>query len=321
MTYSQRPVVLILGAGAVGLSLAGKMAGVAEVHAACRPAHAAAIRERGLLMEGIWGNTSVSGISCVGGPTEAPQDPDYILITAKGTDTQAVCEEYASVIRGRPVATLQNGIGNEETIARYTGTVIGGTVTTNFSVVGDGHVRVKSESSPMVFGLWRGDDGAALDGLVAIIRDAGIAVRTSEDIRAAKWTKSLLNLSVNPLCALLSVAVGETADAHLRDVIGHLMRETFAVMAAEGVRVPWATADDYLAHLFGVQIRDFSAAFPSMYYDIAGGRQTEIDLLNGYIAALGEKHGIPTPYNACIAELIRYRQSAGAGRHSGDGAR
>jgi len=321
MNHSKRPVVLILGAGAVGLSLAGKMAAVAEVYTACRPAHAAAVRERGLIMEGIWGNTSVSGISCVGGPTEAPPDPDYILITAKGTDTRAICEEYACVIRGRPVATLQNGIGNEETIARYTGTVIGGTVTTNFSVVGDGHVRGKSESSPIVFGLWSGEDGDTLDGLVALVHEAGIAVRTSGDIRAAKWTKSLLNLSVNPLCALLSIPVGETADDHLKEVIDHLIRETFAVMAAEGVRVPWATADDYLDHLFGVQIRDFSAAYPSMYYDIACGRQTEIDLLNGYIAAQGEKHGIPTPYNTCIADLIRYRQSAGAGRNSADGAR
>jgi 2-dehydropantoate 2-reductase len=320
MNHTKRPVVLILGAGAVGLSLAGKMAAVAEVYAACRPGHAAAIRERGLVMEGIWGNFSVSGISCVGGPAEAPPDPDYILITAKGTDTQAICEEYASVIRGRPVATLQNGIGNEETIARYTGVVIGGTVTTNFSIVGDGHVRVKSESSPMVFGLWSGADGDALEGLVALVQEAGIAVRTSGDIRAAKWTKSLLNLSVNPICALLSIPVGEAADCHLREVIGHLIRETFAVMAAEGVRVPWATADDYLAHLFDVQIRDFSTAYPSMYSDIACGRQTEIDLLNGYVAMLGEKHGIPTPYNACIADLIRYRQSAGAGRHSADGS-
>ncbi|WP_298666076.1 ketopantoate reductase family protein [uncultured Methanofollis sp.] len=321
MSHAKCPVVLILGAGAVGLSLAGKMAGVADVYAACRPRHAAAIREHGLVMEGIWGNLSVMGISCVSGRADVPPDPDYILITAKGPDTQAICEEYAGVIREHPVATLQNGIGNEEIIARYTGVVIGGTVTTNFSVIGDGHVRVKSESSPMVFGLWSGEDCGALDGLVSLVHEAGIAVRRSEDIRAAKWTKSLLNLSVNPLCALLSVPVGETADDHLREVIGHLIRETFAVMTAEGVRVPWATADDYLAHLFGVQIRDFSASYPSMYYDISCGRRTEIDLLNGYIAALGERHGIPTPYNACIAELIRYRQSAGAGRHiEGGGA-
>lgn len=316
MDHSKRPVVLILGAGAVGLSIAGKLAGVAEVHAACRPRHAAAIQNRGLIMEGIWGNVSVSGISCVGEPAEAPSDPDYILITAKGTDTQAICEAYASVLRGRPVATIQNGIGNEDIIAGYTDVVIGGTVTTNFSLQDDGHVRVKNESSPMVFGLWSGEDRHALDGLVSIVREAGISVRESEDIRAAKWAKSLLNLSANPICALLSIPVGETADKHLRDVISHLIRETFTVMEAEGVRVQWATADDYLAHLFDVQVPDFSSAYPSMYTDIACGRKTEIDLLNGYIAALGEKHGIPTPYNHCIAELIRYRQSAAGVRRS-----
>lgn len=316
MNHSKRPVVLILGAGAVGLSLAGKMAGTAEVYAACRPRHAAAIQDHGLIMEGVWGNASVSGVSCVGGPAEAPANPDYVLITAKGTDTRAICEEYASVLRGCPAATIQNGIGNEDIIVGYTDVVIGGTVTTNFSILGDGHVGVKSESSPMVLGLWSGTDRRALDGLVSLVREAGISVRASENIRAAKWTKSLLNLSVNPICALFSIPVGETADDHLRDVIGHLIHETFAVMEAEGVRVQWATAEDYLAHLFDVQVPDFSSAYPSMYTDIACGRKTEIDLLNGYIAAQGEKHSIPTPYNHCIAELIRYRQSQRKKRES-----
>ena len=132
----QQPTVLILGAGAVGLSLAGKLHGVATVCVACRQVHASAIVERGLVMEGVWGDRTVRGIGCVMGPEDLPTSIDYIIITAKGTDTRAICEEYAAVIRDRPTATLQNGIGNEEIIAEYTDTVIGGTVTTNFSVSG-----------------------------------------------------------------------------------------------------------------------------------------------------------------------------------------
>ncbi len=309
MESLQRPTILILGAGAVGLSLAGQLCGVATVYAACRPVHAGAVRERGLIMEGIWGNGTVDGIAPVTGPEEVPPAVDLVIITAKGTDTRAICEEYAGVIRGRPAASLQNGIGNEEVIARYTDTVIGGTVTTNFSVVGPGHVRVSSESAPMRFGIWSGDGGGALDCLIGIVRSAGIPVEADADIRSGKWTKALLNIAVNPICALLRAPVGVAADGDIRETVVGLIRETFAVAGAEGVRLPWATADDYLAHLFGVQVPDFAAVYPSMYYDLRQGRRTEIDLLNGYIARLGERHGIETPHNRCIAGLVRYAEA------------
>ena len=303
----QQPTVLILGAGAVGLSLAGKLHGVATACVACRQVHASAIMERGLVIEGVWGDRTVRGIRCVMGPEDLPTSIDFIIITAKGTDTRAICEEYAAVIRDRPTATLQNGIGNEEIIAEYTDTVIGGTVTTNFSVLGPGHVRVLSESAPMRLGIWSGgaDAARALDRLIALIRSASIPVEAEPDIRAGKWAKALLNIAVNPICALLRAPVGVAADPELRETVSSLIRETFAVAGAEGVKLPWATPDEYLGYLFGVQIPDFAAVYPSMYYDLQRGRRTEIDLLNGYIAAAGERRGIETPYNRCITALVR----------------
>ncbi|PKL56937.1 MAG: 2-dehydropantoate 2-reductase [Methanomicrobiales archaeon HGW-Methanomicrobiales-6] len=309
MESLKRPVILILGAGAVGLSLAGKLESVATVYAACRPVHAGAIRERGLVMDGVWGNGTVEGIGCVAGSEEAPPAVDFFIITAKGTDTRAICEEYAALIRGRPVASLQNGIGNEEVIARYTGTVIGGTVTTNFSVLGPGHVRVLSESAPMRLGIWSGGGGDALNRLIGIIQSAGIPVEANNDIRSEKWGKALLNIAVNPICALLRSPVRVAADAGIRETVAGLIRETFAVAGAEGIRLPWATADDYLDYLFSVQVPDFAEVYPSMYYDLRQGRRTEIDLLNGYIACLGERHGIETPHNRCIAGLVRYAEA------------
>lgn len=308
MRSSERPVILVLGAGAVGLSLAGRLRSAATVYAACRPVHADAIRERGLVMEGTWGNDNVVGIIPVTGPCEVPVAVDFVIITAKGTDTRPICEEYAGTLRDRPVASLQNGIGNEEIIAEYTDTVIGGTVTTNFSIVGPGHVRVLSESAPMQLGIWSGtgDAAAALGRLIGVIRAAGIAVEATGDIRSGKWTKALLNIAVNPLCALLRAPVGAAAETELQEIVAGLIRETFAVAGAEGVRLPWATADDYLAYLFDVQVPDFAAVYPSMYYDLQRGRRTEIDLLNGYVARVGERRGIGTPYNRCIAGLIRY---------------
>ena len=309
METLQRPVILILGAGAVGLAVAGRLSGVAGVYAACRPVHAGAIRDRGLVMEGIWGDGTVRGVIPVSAPEEVPPAVDFVVITAKGTDTRAVCEEYAGIIRGRPTASLQNGIGNEEIIADYTDTVIGGTVTTNFAVVGPGHVRVSSESAPMRLGAWSAGAGEAPGRLIEIVRSAGIPVEADADIRSGKWSKALLNIAVNPLCALLAAPVEVAADGNIRETVAALIRETFAVAGAEGVRLPWATADDYLAHLFSVQVPDFAAVYPSMYYDLRLGRRTEIDLLNGYVARLGERHGIATPHNRCIAGLVRYAEA------------
>ncbi|MDD4567354.1 2-dehydropantoate 2-reductase [Methanoculleus chikugoensis] len=314
MESLQRPVILILGAGAVGLSLAGRLAAVATVYAACRPVHADAIRERGLVMEGIWGNGTVGGIIPVTGPDEVTVGVDFVIVTAKGTATRTISREYAGAIRGRPTASLQNGIGNEDIIAEYTDTVIGGTVTTNFSIPGPGHVRVLSESAPMRLGLWSGGDGENLRQLIGIVRSAGIAVEAEPDIRAGKWAKALLNIAVNPICALLRAPVGVAADEEIRGIVDGLVRETFAVAGAEGVRLPWATADDYLAYLFRVQVPDFAAVYPSMYHDLRLGRRTEIDLLNGYVATLGERHGIATPHNQCIAGLVRYAEAHPDGR-------
>jgi 2-dehydropantoate 2-reductase len=309
MTKDTHPVVLVLGAGAVGLSLAGKLADVASVYAACRPLHAEAIRQRGLAMKGIWGERAVPGITCIAGAEEAPPAPDLVFITAKGTDTHAICEEYAPVLRGRPVISLQNGIGNEEIISSFTSIVIGGTITTNFAVEGPGTVKVLRESGPVSLGLWSAGPGSeVLDRVIALLNSAGIPVEASSDIRAGKWTKALLNIAVNPLTALLGKPVGTVENKHLRKIVIPLIEETFAVMDAENIHLAWKNAGDYLEYLYTVQIPDFAPVYTSMYYDLREGKRTEIELLNGYVALLGEHHAIPTPYNHCIANLVRFRE-------------
>jgi 2-dehydropantoate 2-reductase len=308
-TQLSRPVILILGAGAVGLSLAGKLSAVASVFVACRPVHAKAIREHGLIMHGIWGEHVVKNLTCISNQSEMTRKPDFILITSKGTDTGKICDEYSGLLKDTTVVTLQNGIGNEEIISRYAPSTIGGTILTNFSLDVPGEVRIKSESGPIMVGIWKGSDKSVLQKLVDTFQEAGIHAGIGEDIRRIKWEKSFLNIAVNPLCALLSVQVGAMADPGLKEIISGLIHETFAIMAANSITVSWPDAEGYLHHLFSVQIPDFAHVYPSMYYDIRDGKKTEIDILNGYIVAEGERLGIDSPYNRCITDLIRFRQN------------
>lgn len=358
------PRVLVLGAGAVGLSFAGKISEVCEVYVVCRERHSAAIKKRGLFMEGVWGERSVTGMSvfssfaelsaaiaakeagykqcdsCDTGGTCGNAERfgfDYIFITSKSSDTGDICREYSSLFAGAVLVSLQNGIGNEEILQRYAAeinavaqnpaerspaggnvslrapcAVFGATITTNFRSPADGCVMVMSESEPLKIGVYpsnlTADAGSLrrLSEIVSLIRQSGIKVESAESIRSAIWEKSLLNIAVNPLTALFQTRVGSVSDENLRAVIAGIIAETFEVIAAEGVEIRWKSAGEYLDYLFTYLVPSFSAVYTSMCQDLAYGRHSEIDSINGAVVRLGGIHGIKTPYNESICRLIRF---------------
>ena len=299
--------IVVLGAGAVGLTVAAKLSRVADVHAVARKRHAEAVRERGLLMTGIWGEGAYR-FSCSEDLPDAWQDADYYIITAKSTDTEAVCRQFADAIRGHEVVSLQNGIGNEEIVARFTDRVIGGMIITGFEWRGDGSVHVSVEAAPMKLGRFPSgmDDGVGL--LVDTIRKAGIRAEATDGIRTDLWSKTLYNCALNPLGALMNVPYGALTDPHAWSVVTAIVREVCRVVEVEGVVLPWETPEAYLEYLRTTQLPATAAHHSSMLQDLAGGRKTEIDFLNGAVAALARNHGIDAPYNSCIAELIRFRE-------------
>jgi 2-dehydropantoate 2-reductase len=302
--------IAILGAGAVGLTVAARLSAVAEVYAVCRRQQADTIRSRGFLMSGIWGE-GVYHFPC--GEDLEPAEYDYIIISVKATGTRAVCEQFADMIDGVPVISLQNGIGNEEIIAEYTDHVIGGMIITGFEWAGDGAVKVTVEASPMRLGRFPRGAGPAEERLAGLICEAGIAVETSDDIRRDIWGKALYNCALNPLGAIMDVPYGQLAHPAAWAVIRAIVSEAFDVASAEGVTLAWHDAESYLAYLRNVQLPATAGHHASMLQDLRRGRRTEIDFLNGAIAALGEWHGISTPYNTCISEMIRFRESLLAG--------
>ncbi len=85
-----------------------------------------------------------------------------------------------------------------------------------------------------------------------------------------------------------------------------------AVCAAEGVAPPWPTAESYLEHLKETQLPVTAEHHSSMLQDMERGRPTEIDFINGAVVAKGERHGIVTPVNRMLCELIRAKEGVGA---------
>jgi 2-dehydropantoate 2-reductase len=134
-------------------------------------------------------------------------------------------------------------------------------------------------------------------------------VETSSTIRTELWGKTLYNCALNPLGALMGVPYGRLTGAASWRIIERIVAEAFCVVAAEGVQLPWATAGEYLAYLRDVQLPATALHHSSMLQDLARGRRTEIAFLNGAIVEKGAQHGIPTPCNATIVDLVQFRES------------
>ena len=106
----------------------------------------------------------------------------------------------------------------------------------------------------------------------------------------------------------MNVPYGALTDPHAWAIVTAIVREACRVVEAEGVALPWETPEAYLEYLRTEQLPATAAHHSSMLQDLTLGRKTEIDFMNGAVAALAQKHGIDAPYNACIADLIRFRE-------------
>lgn len=299
--------IAVLGAGAVGLSVAARLSSVADVVAVTRERYASAIRRDGFHLTGRWGE-AVYDLDVVTG-LGAGEQFDYVFVTSKSTDTAEVCREYAPVLARAEIVSLQNGIGNEEIIAAVSDRVIGGMIITGFEWRGQNAVHVSVEGGPMKLGRFPAGMDPAVTILVDAVRAAGIPVEGTGSIRTDIWGKTMYNCALNPLGALTNVPYGRLTEPHAWAIIEVVVAEVFAVARAEGIALAWPDATSYLEFLASTQLPNTAGHHSSMLQDLARGRRTEIDFLNGAIAAFAARHGIPAPLNTCIANLVRFRES------------
>ena len=298
--------ILVLGAGAVGLSVAAKLSCICDVHAVCRKKTAEAISNHGFQLTGIWGNGSFAFSVSVDIPSGARYD--YIIIAAKSRDTETLCREYAACIRGTETASLQNGIGNEEIISRYTDRVIGGMIITGLS--GGAIMQCTFPLKPVRQNLAVSRQDLTLRCKISLILwwMQGSRQRRALMYGLSHGERPSIIAPLTLLVPLWAFRTGVNEPAAWRIITG-IVQEGFAVIHAEGIRLPWESADHYLTFLHDVQSPATAQHHSSMLQDLNRGRPTEIDFLNGAIVAKGTEDGIPTPVNSCITDLVKFREA------------
>lgn len=308
------PRFLVFGAGATGSVFAARLASQYEVAVTARGARLDAIRRDGLRVTGA--TEAAVRLPAVTSPDELPDlRPDFALVTVKSSDTAAAAAALDRLPNEPVRVSLQNGLGNEEILADSGHPVLGAVTNNGATLREDGEV-FHAGLGEVILGAFSPETSteAALR-LAACFSAVGFPARETEDIRRPLWEKVILNAAVNPVTALLGLRTGELlTDPGRRQVVSRVAAEACRVAESEGVPCEPSEVE--------ATIRRVAAATPenrsSMLQDLERGRPTEIEAINGVIAARGRAAGVPTPWNDLMLRLVRRREAALAAPRPGD---
>ncbi len=299
--------ILIFGAGALGSVFGGFLSREHEVTLIGREPHMRAIARRGLRISGIWGEHTFTRLRALTSVEQLPEKRfDLVMITTKSYDTATAVREVAP-FAGDGVLSMQNGIGNEETIASVVGEerTLGGMAIFGARLLEPGSVEVTVYASECLVGELSGGLSQRAREIAAHFTGAGIPTKPSEDIIRDKWLKAFYNIALNPLSAILRVPYGKLGELEeTRRLMREMLKEAFAVAGAKGIRIGY-TWEEYFRHLLENLLPPTARHISSMLQDIERGKRTEIDYMNGAIVKLGRELGIATPVNETITAIVR----------------
>jgi 2-dehydropantoate 2-reductase len=266
--------------------------------------------------------------------TDNPRDclgARYALVLVKSWQTERAARQLEECLAEDGLAvTLQNGLGNRETLAKVLdrqlitteGTkaterriirdsmfsvdsvvkdngfsrVALGTTTTGATLLGPGLVRAGGE------GIISIERHEALGPLGEALRSARFNLQIVDDAQSLIWGKLVINAAINPLTALLRIPNGELLERPAaREVMGALARETAEVATAERISLPFSNP----VHAAEDVARKTAGNHSSMFQDVRRGAPTEIDAICGAVTRRGEEHGVATPYNRACWKLVR----------------
>jgi 2-dehydropantoate 2-reductase len=297
-------IVCVVGCGAVGSLFAANLAGLDDLEVWAYDAaedHVRAINEHGLRLSGAG-----EVVGRVRATTKAGELPpcDFGIVATKAMHTDAAVAATAHAFAGGCVASVQNGVGNEEAIAAHVGRVIRGTTFPAGRVVEPGHVQwdVKGDTTLGPFE----PSPAPMDEverLADACTRAGMPAKAVADARGPQWRKVIFNAATNPLGALTGLTHGRVCELRpLRQLVTGLVDEGKAVAAAQGIELD-ADPEELIDHAARPDVAYEHKA--SMLQDVEARRQTEVDYLNGGIVRFGREHGVPTPLNAAMWALVK----------------
>jgi 2-dehydropantoate 2-reductase len=302
------PRIAVVGAGAVGCYFGGMLARAgAPVTLIGRPQHVEAITRDSLFLESTHFQQLIPVLAS--SQMSAAREADLTLLCVKTPATVEAAKSLAPCLApGATVLSLQNGVDNVERIRSAAPIeAFPAVVYVAAEMTAPGRVKHTGRGDLVIGDLSRHaqEDAARrsqLESIAALFARAGVPCRVSENIEGELWTKMIINCAYNAVSAL-----GRTRYHRLvknpwtREVMIEAIQEGVAVARAAGVRLP-----DVDMIEVGLKIADSMAnAISSTAQDLARGKLTEIESLNGYLARRGAELGVGTPVNQTLHALVK----------------
>ncbi|WP_420225064.1 ketopantoate reductase family protein [Pigmentiphaga litoralis] len=293
--------IAVMGAGAVGCYYGGMLGRAGhDVTLIGRPQHVDAIQRQGLRLDapGVDAPVRVAATT----EPDGVQGADLVLFCVKSTATESAGRELLPFLAPHTVVlTLQNGVDNAERLQSVLQNhlVVPTVVYVATEMVGAGHVRHHGRGELVIGPSHRSADVAAA------LRAAGVQTDISDNVLGALWEKLLMNCVYNALSALSQTPYGRLIDGvEVRGTMRDVMEECLAVAAAAGVRVGPSMWDavERIAVTMPTQLS-------STAQDMARGRASEIDHLNGHVVRKGAELGVPTPANRVLYALVKLNEA------------
>ena len=315
------PRIAILGAGSVGCFMGGcwQAAGL-PVTFIGREAIGQDIAAHGLTLSDSRGWETHLGDVDYRTEASALAQADVIAVTVKsGTTAQAAREIAAHGRRGALVISFQNGISNLDVLRNELGDwvqVARGMVPFNIAYLGGGHFHKG------VAGKLYADDVPATRALSEAVGNGPAALALSKNMTGVAWGKLLINLN-NAVNALSGRPLLEQLREHdYRRVVAASQREGLQLLKRARIRpakvgslppalLPLAigSPDWLFNNVFLKAWKIDERARSSMADDLAAGRKTEVDYINGELVALAERLGTDAPINRTIVRLVRWAET------------
>jgi len=303
--------IVVVGAGALGglvgaqLTEAGEEVALVEVNQA---------RVKLLNETGLYVSAGAKGEQCVRvrvvGSVQGLEEADLVFISVKSYQTRAAVEGVSSVIGPKTfVLSMQNGIGNAETMAELLGPdrVLSGITYHSIQHTGPNRIRYRAGIKPIQIAPFNGVLTPAVEAVGEVFRRAGLNTDVVENIDHAVWQKLLHNAVVNPVSALTGLTCREMLDDEaLQSFMRACCLEIVEVMKARGV--PIIDEEDPYRPVVGSQ-KALGKNRPSMWQDLARGFPTEVDAINGAVVREAERLGLRAPLNWGLVQFLKSREN------------
>ena len=200
------------------------------------------------------------------------------------------------------VMTLQNGAGNDRDLAQFVKkeNIFIGTTEHNCLNKGNGHIEHNSAGVTNI-GMLEFDHAKVL-AIVETFGKCGFKTQIYENIQEIIWRKLFINISLNPVTAILRCKAGYLDENQFAsNIVNHILSEAVEVANADGRDFD---KSEIISHVKEQISGQFAGILTSMNQDITNRRLTEIDYINGAVVLAAKEYGIPTPYNEMIVNLV-----------------